>query len=120
MTSAVIYHNPRCSKSREALRLLQAENLDIKEVLYLQTPPTIEELDELCRLVSLEPQQLIRTKESLFKTLSLSLDDDRTRQEWLKIIVTHPQLLERPLVKINEKAVVARPPERVNALLEGL
>lgn len=117
MSSAIIYHNPRCSKSREALRLLQEANLDVEEVHYLKTPPSLEELDELCHMLALEPQQLIRTKEPLFKTLGLSLKDAKSRQAWLEILVSNPQLIERPIVTINNQAVVARPPEKLTELL---
>lgn len=120
MKTAIIYHNPRCSKSREALRLLQAAGLTIEERLYLKTPPSQEELDELCQLLSMEPQQLIRTKESVFKTLSLSLDDSRSRQDWLAILIAHPQLIERPLVRIGDRAIVARPPEQLHSILGTL
>lgn len=116
MTQATIYHNPRCSKSRQALNLLKEKKVEIKEVHYLETPPTKKELDSLCSSMGIAPQQIIRTKESLFKELGLNINDQKTKDEWLEIMVKHPKLIERPIVKMGEKVIVGRPPELIENL----
>lgn len=117
MTKATIYHNPRCSKSRNSLQLLTENGVDVDEVRYLDTPPNIDELSELCRLMGVKPVEIVRSGENLFKELGLSVKDSRSDNEWLEILVEHPQLLERPIVRVGNKAVMGRPPENVLSLL---
>ncbi len=112
-----IYHNPRCSKSRETLALLTERGQKPEVIEYLKTPPSVEELDQICQLLNLEPKALIRSKEDQFKALGLSLKDQRSRQEWLELLVDNPALLERPIVVNDGKAALGRPPENVLALL---
>lgn len=112
-----IYHNPRCSKSRETLALLQARGHQPEVVEYLKTPPSVEELDQICQMLGSDPTALIRSKEAQFKELGLSLKDQRSRQEWLELLVDNPALLERPIVVKDGKAALGRPPENVLALL---
>jgi len=114
---ATIYHNPRCSKSRCALGLLQERGVDVDLIEYLKTPPTAAELDDLCTRLGIEPMQLIRTKEKLFTELGLSVKDDRTRTAWLDLLAAHPKLIERPIVVVGDRAVIGRPPEKVLELL---
>lgn len=110
-----IYHNPRCSKSREALSLIQAAGVEPEIVDYLKTPPTATELNELLKALALRPRDIIRTKEESFAALSLNLDDDAAV---LAALVKHPELLERPIVIQGSKAVVARPPEKLRDLFK--
>jgi len=117
MKQATIYHNPRCSKSRQTLQILQDNGMDINEVRYLESPPTIEELNALCQTMNIEPQDLIRTGEGLFKELGLSMSDERSRTEWLSIMVENPKLIERPIVKVGNQVVIGRPPEKVLTIL---
>lgn len=117
MKQATIYHNPRCSKSRQTLQILQDNGMDINEVRYLESPPTIEELNALCQAMNVEPQELIRTGEPLFKDLGLSIRDERSRMEWLSIMVENPKLIERPIVKVGDQVVIGRPPEKVLTIL---
>jgi len=112
-----IYHNPRCSKSRETLALLTERGQKPEVIEYLKTPPNTEELDQICQMLNLEPTALIRSKEDQFKALGLSLKDQRSRQEWLELLVDNPALLERPIVVKDGKAALGRPPENVLALL---
>lgn len=120
MNQVTIYHNPRCSKSRQSLQILQQKDVDIQEIRYLENPPTLEELDALCEAMNVEPQQIIRTGEALFKELGLSKNDQRPRNEWLEIMVKNPKLIERPIVKLGNKVVIGRPPEAVETLFETL
>lgn len=114
--NTVIYHNPRCSKSRQALSLLEEAGVNAQVVKYLETPPLAEELDELLTKLGLEPLDVMRTKDDLFKELGL-VGRSLTREEGIRLLAEHPALLERPIVVKGDKAVVARPPERVSELL---
>lgn len=112
----VIYHNPRCSKSRQALALLEEAGVEAKIVRYLETPPSVQELDRLLGLLGLQPREVMRTKDDLYEELGLA-GKELSREEGLRLLAEHPALLERPIVVKGDKAVVARPPERVRDLL---
>ena len=113
-----LYHNPRCSKCRATMQILQDRGVDSEVVEYLKEVPTTSELDVLCNMLGLEPQQIIRSKETRFKELGLSLNDPLSREQWLKIISENPILIERPIFVKGDKAVIGRPPERVLELLD--
>jgi len=81
---ATIYHNPRCSKSRQTYTILEENGVQINEIRYLETPPSLEELDALCQAMQVEPNEIIRTGEALFKELGLSKNDPKSRQAWLE------------------------------------
>jgi len=117
MKKAIIYHNPRCSKSRQAKALLESFDYQIEEIRYLDTPPTADKLSDLCQKMGMKPIEIIRTKESLFKELGLSVSDDREDQAWFEILVKHPKLIERPIVEVGDKAAMGRPPEKIEAIL---
>ena len=110
-----IYHNPRCSKSREALQILREAGKEVEVVEYLKQPPTEDELRDVLSKLNLPVEYLIRTKDPLYKSefKGKSLTDD----EWISILVKNPQLLERPIVFNGETAVLGRPPENVDKLL---
>lgn len=114
-TSIEIYHNPRCSKSRTTLALLQERGLTPKIVEYLQTPPSAAELRAIVRKLGVKPEALVRKSEEVFKTqyAGKSLSD----AQWLDALTAHPILLERPIVVAGEKAAIGRPPENVLAIL---
>jgi arsenate reductase len=117
MSALTIYHNPKCSKSRAALELVEQHGNDLKVIEYLRTPPTAKELEALLAKLGLEPEQLVRKGEDVYKkeysgkTLS--------RAQWIEAMVRHPILIERPIVVAGERAVIGRPPENVLTLLEG-
>ena len=117
MTKATIYHNPRCSKSRNALAILQEHDIEIKEVRYLETPPNKEELKALCEMLKVKPFELVRTGEALFKELKLSKQEALSEDEWLQILTDNPRLIERPIIQVGIKAVIGRPPENVLTLI---
>ena len=110
-----IYHNPSCSKSRSACALIAENRIAAEVVEYLQTPPTKEELRSLLKKLGMKPAELVRQGEEEFKEhyAGRALTDE----EWLDAMVAHPILIERPIVVCGDKAVVARPPERVLELL---
>lgn len=118
MQKVTIYHNPRCSKSRQSLVLLTDAKVEVNEVRYLQSPPTIIELDDICLKLDIEPLELIRHGESRFKELGLKKTDPKKRMEWLKIMVENPILIQRPIIIMGNQAIIGRPPELVKDLLE--
>jgi len=117
MTKATIYHNPKCSKSRASLKILQDHNVEIEEVRYLEQTPNKETLKQLCASMSVSPLSIIRTGEGLFKELGLSKEDIKTDDEWLDILVKHPKLIERPIIQIGDNVVIGRPPEIILTIL---
>ncbi|MCX6185495.1 MAG: arsenate reductase (glutaredoxin) [Bacteroidetes bacterium] len=110
-----IYHNNRCSKSRDSLAILNEKNIDYKVIEYIKTPLTFDELKALLKKLRMKPHDLIRKGESVFKESYKDkiLDDD----EWIEIMVNNPILIERPIIVKGNKAVVGRPPEKVLELL---
>jgi arsenate reductase len=111
-----IFHNPRCSKSRQALELLTGRGIKPDIIRYLDTPPTAPELDIILQQLALEPRQLMRRKEPEYKQLALD-SADLSRQQLIAAMVANPRLIERPIVQANGKAVIGRPPENVLAIL---
>ncbi|HBW8617280.1 arsenate reductase (glutaredoxin) [Klebsiella pneumoniae] len=114
MTDAVkIYHNPRCSKSRETLSLLQSRGIDPEVVLYLETPPDAGTLRQLLQLLGMEsPRELMRQKEDLYKSLNLA-DPALRNAALIQAMVDNPKLIERPIVVSRGQARIGRPPEQV-------
>ncbi|MEO9871620.1 arsenate reductase (glutaredoxin) [Ekhidna sp.] len=110
-----IYHNPRCSKSRQTLDLIEKEGHDFVVKEYLKNPPTKDELKKIIDLLEMKPLDLVRKGEAEFKEhyKGKNLSDD----EWLDAMVNHPKLIERPIVLHKHKAIIGRPPENVLALL---
>jgi arsenate reductase len=115
--TVTIYHNPRCTKSRQTLALLEARGIEPTVVLYLKTPPSCDELLTIARQLGSSPLEFTRTKETLFKELGLNRRDDRTDAEWAKLLAANPTLIERPIVVVGDKAALGRPPEDVLTIL---
>jgi len=110
-----IYHNPRCSKSRQTLALLEEKGMSPEIILYLETPPTKTELKALVAKLGLaSPRDMMRKKEAPYKELSLA---DASDAALIDAIAAHPILLERPIVVSGDKATIGRPPENVLAVL---
>jgi len=110
-----IYHNPRCRKSRETLQLLQDSGVEPQIVLYLQDVPSREELKELLGKLGMEAKALVRKGEAAYKEHYKG--KDLSEEEWIDAMLTHPKLIERPIVVLGNNAVLGRPPENVKALL---
>ncbi|MFD2229130.1 arsenate reductase (glutaredoxin) [Alkalimarinus sediminis] len=115
-TQATIYHNPRCSKSRQTLALLEEKGITPEIVLYLETPPTTEQIKDILNKLSIQPRQLMRVKEALYKENNLA-DDTLTEDQLIQAMVKFPKLIERPIVLANNKAALGRPPEDVLNIL---
>ncbi len=107
-----IYHNPRCSKSRQTLQLLQDRSIAPEVVKYLETPPDAAVLSDLLDMLGLEPRELMRKKEKEY-TESGADNPELSRDELIALMVRHPKLIERPIVVSDGNAVLGRPPERV-------
>jgi len=112
-----IYHNPRCSKSRETLKLLQAQGIEPEIIEYLKTPPSAGELADILDKLGLDdPRELMRKKEKEYKENNLD-DASLSREQLIAAMVEFPRLIERPIVLANNKAAIGRPPENVLAIL---
>lgn len=111
-----IWHNPKCSKSRAALELLERSGRNLTVIRYLETPPTAARLEQVLALLGIEPRALMRTKEPEYEARGLD-DPKLSRKELIRAMVDAPVLIERPIVITERGAVVARPPERVNEVL---
>ncbi len=117
MTNSVtIYHNPRCSKSRQTLELLETQGLTPTIVKYLETPPDAATLNSLLSMLGLEPRELMRQKEAEYSELNLA-NPELTREQLIQAMLDHPRLIERPIVVSNGQAVIGRPPEQVLTIL---
>lgn len=110
-----IYHNPRCSKSRQTLAIIEDNNQEVTIVEYLKTPLTETEIQELCRALSVSPIEMMRVKEAEFKEQKLANADD---SKLISAMANTPKLIERPIVVKGNKAVIGRPPENVLALFD--
>ncbi|GAA6156441.1 MAG: arsenate reductase (glutaredoxin) [Alphaproteobacteria bacterium] len=111
-----IYHNPRCSKSRQTLELLQENGHTPEIVEYLKTPPTAQELEAVLKKLGKGPREVMRKGEAVFKELSLG-DDSLTDAQLIDAMVANPILIERPIVITTIKAAIGRPPESVLDIL---
>jgi arsenate reductase (glutaredoxin) len=112
-----ILHNPRCTKSRQALALITARGFEPEIVEYLKNPPSIEELRALLDLLGLSARQLLRKQESVYKKLKLD-DPNHSDDEIIRIMLQHPILIQRPIVSYHGRAVIGRPPEAIAALFD--
>ena len=109
----IIYHNPKCSKSRATLEILMSKGITIQVIEYLQTPPSVSELQTICKMLKVAPKNIVRTNEELYKDLKLDQKNNLTDQNWLELLAKNPKLIERPIVCYNNKAIIGRPPENV-------
>ena len=109
-----VYHNPRCRKSREALNFLEENNLDFEVVLYLNESLSEAELSELIKKLNIAPISLIRQEESIWKTQYKDKNLDNTAL--IRLMIEEPRLMQRPVVVVDNKAVIARPTEAINDL----
>ena len=114
--TVTIYHNPRCSKSRQTLALLEESGATPEVIEYLKTPPSTKELDAILMKLGKEPRDLMRQKELPFAVLELD-DATKSRAALIEAMVENPVLIERPIVLANGKAAIGRPPENVLDIL---
>ena len=110
-----IYHNPRCSKSRQGLEILEKSGKEFEVVKYLEVIPTEKELIDIIKLLNISPINLVRKNEKIWKENYKGKDLSNT--EIIKAMIDNPKLIERPIVVKNNKAVVGRPPESILELI---
>lgn len=115
MSTVTIFHNPRCSKSRQTLELLKSKGVEPEIVEYLKTPPNAAELERILNLLDKSPRELMRTKEAIYKELGLADENDNAKL--VTAMVNNPKLIERPIVITDNKAAIGRPPEAVLDIL---
>ena len=115
MDNYIIYHNPRCSKSRQTLNIMNENNANIRIIEYLTDPPTAEELENISRKLAISPMNFIRKKESEFTELGLN-HYNGSNSELCEIMSKYPKLIERPIVVKGDNAIIGRPPENVMKL----
>ena len=116
MAEFTIYHNPRCSKSRETLALLQTKGIEPSIVEYLKTPPSASQLKAIVKQLGIKPEQLVRKSEEIYKSkyANKTLSD----AQWIEAMVENPSLIERPIVIHGQRAALGRPPQNVLQLLD--
>lgn len=111
-----IYHNPRCSKSRQTLQILEEQGIEPEIIKYLETPPDAATLDKILKQLKMEPRDLMRKGEEEYKALGLD-DEGLSREQLILAMVENPKLIERPIVIHKNKAALGRPPEKVREIL---
>ena len=111
-----IFHNPRCSKSRQTLELLTEREIEPEIIRYLETPPTEQELKDILSALNLTPRELMRTKEKEYKEQGLN-DPELSDEQLIAAMIATPKLIERPIVIANGKVALGRPPENVLSIL---
>ena len=112
METVTIFHNPRCSKSRSSLTILNEQGLEPEIRLYLENPPSEEELISILAMLNISARDLLRKGEPDYKTLNLA-NPDVSETEIIKVMTEYPKLIERPIVIKDGKAVIGRPPELI-------
>lgn len=116
MAELIIYHNPRCSKSRQTLELINQKGADVEIIDYQKTPPTIEQLQNILFSLNLKAQDIMRKKEAEYQQSGLD-NLSLSENEQLKRMIANPKVIERPIVVKGNQAIIGRPPENVLALL---
>ena len=116
MSDFIIYHNPRCSKSRQTLEILNQQDVATEIVLYLENPPSAQEVASILQKLGLSSRDIIRKGEEEYKLLNIK-DQSLTENELISFMSENPKLIERPIVVKDDKAIIGRPPENVLSLL---
>ena len=117
MSNVQIWHNPRCSKSRNGLNILEENGIKTEVIKYLDTSHTHEEISNLLKMLGMSARELMRTKEAIYKELELKNENDEDKL--IQAMVENPKLIERPIVIKDDKAVIGRPIENIMELVKG-
>jgi len=117
MSTTTIWHNPKCSKSREGLAILQESKSDFEIVKYLDSPITAGQIQELLKLLGISARELMRTKEEIYKELNLKNETDENRL--IEAMVQHPRLIERPIIIRGNRAIIGRPSSLIVEFLKS-
>jgi len=113
--SATIWHNPRCSKSRQTMEILTEKGVEAEVVKYLESTPSVQDITEVLKKLGMTARELMRTKEDEYKELNLKEENDEAKL--IEAMASHPKLIERPIVIVGDRAVLGRPPEKVLELI---
>ena len=119
MERPVLLHNPQCSKSRQALAIVDESAADVEVVRYLDSPPSRDELAAIVAALDTPPASLVRTGEPLFKELGIDRSTLDSAEVVVDLLAANPRLIERPVLWVGDKAVIGRPPERLSELLDS-
>ncbi len=117
MSTVTLYHNPNCSKSRGALALLEERGVEPEIVAYLHTPQSREALLQLIETIGGDPSEIVRTGDKAYEDVGAKLSAAPDAGEVATLLAAHPALMQRPIVKVGDRALVARPPEKLLELL---
>ncbi len=117
MQEVKIWHNPKCSKSREAMEILQENKCEAKIIKYLEEKPDVKKIKAILKMLDIAPRELMRTKEDIYKELNLQneLDDDAL----IRAMAKHPKLIERPIIIKGDRAIIGRPVEKIAEFLKS-
>ena len=117
MKNITIWHNPRCSKSREAMSILEENNCEVEIIKYLDTNPTIQEIEDILKMLELSPRKMMRTKEDIYKELNLK--DEQSDTKLIQAMAKHSKLIERPILIKDDKAIIGRPTSKIAEFLNS-
>lgn len=115
MSKYTIWHNPKCSKSRQTYELLKEKEVEIEERIYIENAPSIEELKMLVQSLNVSPSEIVRKKDDFYKELNID-ESSMTDEKWIELLHKNSRLIERPIVIHEGKAVIGRPPENIEKL----
>lgn len=117
MNKITIWHNPSCSKSREAMSILEANNLQAEVVKYLESTPSVTQIKEILKMLDITPRELMRTKEDIYK--ELNLQDETDNNALIQAMAKNPKLIERPVIIKGNKAIIGRPTDKIAEFLNS-
>lgn len=117
MQEITIWHNPKCSKSREAMEILQDNKCEAKVVKYLEEKPDAKKIKAILKMLGITPRELMRTKEDIYKELNLK--DETNDEALIEAMAKHPKLIERPIIIKGNRAIIGRPVERIAEFLNS-
>ena len=118
MSDVTIFHNQSCSKSRGALEILEQRGISHDVVRYLDTPPDRATIERILDAIPDDPRSLVRTDDDKFKKLGIPKSDVTTREQVVQLLLAHPEVMQRPVVFVGDRAVIARPSEKMLELLD--
>jgi arsenate reductase len=117
MQEITIWHNPKCSKSREAMEILQENKCEAEVVKYLEEKPDVKKIKAILKMLGIKPRELMRTKEDIYK--ELNLNNENSDEALIDAMAKHPKLIERPIIIKGERAIIGRPSERIAEFLRS-
>ena len=117
MKTIKIWHNPRCSKSREAMSIAEENSCEIEVIKYLDTKPTVQEIEDILKMLELSPREMMRIKEDIYKELNLKDEEDNAKL--IEVMATYSKLIERPIIIKGNKAIIGRPTSRIAEFLNS-